>query len=95
MAIAAVLKDTQISTLRCAVLATSSAPYLHSAYTECSVPDEHFEHAAPRPRGSLASNSIGGYIVEDENGDEEFVSTLEGITALCEGLTGSAVTSLT
>ena len=39
----------------------------------------------------LANNMIGGYY--DDEGD--FVSTTEGITALCEGLKGSAVTSLT
>ena len=38
----------------------------------------------------LAYNVIGGYY--DDEGD--FVSTTEGITALCEGLKGSAVTSL-
>ena len=39
----------------------------------------------------LADNMIGGYY--DDYGT--FVSTPEGITALCEGLKGSAVTSLT
>ena len=39
----------------------------------------------------LANNKIGGYYDEDE---DDFVYTTEGITALCEGLKGSAVTSL-
>ena len=38
----------------------------------------------------LAKNSIGGYW-----DGSEVVSIPEGITALCEGLKGSAVTSLT
>ena len=41
---------------------------------------------------SLAANSIGGYW---DSKKKEEVSTTEGITALCEGLKGSAVTSLT
>ena len=40
----------------------------------------------------LANNMIGAYY-DDDKGD--VVSTTEGITALCEGLKGSAVTSLT
>ena len=41
----------------------------------------------------LSGNSIGGhYEYYDDEG--EFVSTAEGITALCEGLKGSSVTSL-
>ena len=39
----------------------------------------------------LAGNSIGGYY---DDYYDEFASTTEGITALCEGLKGSAVTSL-
>ena len=38
----------------------------------------------------LGGNSIGGYY----NDDGEFVSKTDGIIALCEGLKGSAVTSL-
>ena len=38
----------------------------------------------------LGDNSIGGYY----NDDGEFVSNTDGIIALCEGLKGSAVTSL-
>ena len=41
---------------------------------------------------SLAANSIGGYWDIREH---KWVSTTEDITALCEGLKGSAVTSLT
>ena len=52
----------------------------------CQAPMNTF----PLPR-RLANNMIGGYY--DDEGD--FVSTTEGITALCEGLKGSAVTSLT
>ena len=40
---------------------------------------------------SLSGNSIGGYYNNDVG---EFVATTEGIIALCEGLKGSAVTSL-
>ena len=40
----------------------------------------------------LANNKIGGHYDAQKGG---FVSTTEGITALCEGLKGSAVTSLT
>ena len=43
------------------------------------------------PARSLASNNIGAKYVSGEG----WVSTTEGITALCEGLKGSAVTSLT
>ena len=39
----------------------------------------------------LSGNSIGGYY---DNDSGEFVVTTEGIIALCEGLMGSAVTSL-
>ena len=39
----------------------------------------------------LADNRIGGHYDIEKR---EFVSTPEGITALCEGLKGSAVTSL-
>ena len=85
-AIAAVLKDSQLSTLGCA-----ATPNLHSAYTpcrpqKCSAPAEHF---LPFVR-SLASNQLCGL-----NQYGEGTYTAEGITALCEGLKGSAVTSLT
>ena len=43
------------------------------------------------PARSLAYNKIGAKIISGEG----WVSTTEGITALCEGLKGSAVTSLT
>ena len=44
----------------------------------------------PRPtHGSLTRNQLCGV---DEDGDGEY--TTEGITALCTGLKGSAVTSL-
>ena len=39
---------------------------------------------------SLEGNDLGGYYDEDD----EFFATTEGIIALCEGLKGSAVTSL-
>ena len=38
----------------------------------------------------LSGNCIGGYYDDDD----EFVANTEGIIALCEGLKGSAVTSL-
>ena len=44
------------------------------------------------PRIRLANNFIGAYY---DIMTIKIVSTPEGITALCEGLKGSAVTSLT
>ena len=79
-AIAAVLKHSQLSTLGCA-----ATPNLHSPFTR-QTPMNTFRLAR-----RLANNLIRGYY--DDEGD--FVSTTEGITALCEGLKGSAVTSLT
>ena len=38
----------------------------------------------------LSNNRLGGYYDDDD----EFVANTEGIIALCEGLKGSAVTSL-
>ena len=45
---------------------------------------------------SLEGNDLGGYYNEDPWNPEydEFFATTEGIIALCEGLKGSAVTSL-
>ena len=45
---------------------------------------------------SLEGNDLGGYYNEDRWNPEydEFFATTEGIIALCEGLKGSAVTSL-
>ena len=59
-------------------------PNLHSAYTRQS-PMNTFPLAR-----RLDNNMIGGY----EDGEGELVSTTEGITALCEGLKGSSITSL-
>ena len=42
------------------------------------------------PASRLGGNLIGGYYDDDD----EFVADTEGIIALCEGLKGSAVTSL-
>ena len=53
-----------------------------------SGPAEHFSFAR-----SLAGNRLCGIWTED--GLQEGTYTTEGITALCEGLKGSAVTSLT
>ena len=50
-----------------------------------SIPAEHLSSAR-----SLAGNALCGV---NEYGDGTY--TAEGITALCEGLKGSAVTSLT
>ena len=78
-AIAAVLKDSQLSTLGCA-----ATPNLHSPYTRQS-PMNTF---LPFVR-SLNNNALCGI-----NRMAEGIYTAEGITALCEGLKGSAVTSL-
>ena len=53
-----------------------------------SLPAEHFSFAR-----SLAENRLCG--VWTEYGQQHGTYTAEGITALCEGLKGSAVTSLT
>ena len=79
-AIAAVLKDSQLSTLRCA-----ATPNLHSPYTRQSP-----LNTSPPLACSLAGNCVCGL-----NWRGEGTYTAEGITALCEGLKGSAVTSLT
>ena len=73
--IAAVLKDSRLSTLGCA-----ATPNLHSACTR-HTPMNTFPMAR-----RLADNKIGGCYGE--------YNSTEGITALCEGLKGSAVTSL-
>ena len=78
-AIAAVLKDSQLSTLGCA-----ATPNLHSAYTRQSP----LTSSSPCSR-SLAGNALCGVTAFGGT------YTAEGITALCEGLKGSAVTSLT
>ncbi len=54
---------------------------------EVSAPDEHFSSAR-----SLANNRLCG--VWYEGFDQKGTYTAEGINALCEGLKGSAVTSL-
>ena len=47
-------------------------------------------------RGSLAGNQLCGvYLKYGTYGDLKGTYTAEGIHALCEGLKGSAVTSLT
>ena len=79
-AIAAVLKHSQLSTLGCA-----ATPNLHSPDTRQS-PLNTF---LPLFR-SLSNNMVCGL---NEYGSGTY--TAEGITALCEGLKGSAVTSLT
>ena len=50
------------------------------------------QHHAPVAfaASSLRDNGFGGYYDDEDT----FISTTEGITALCEGLKGSAVTSL-
>ena len=55
---------------------------------KCSAPAEHFSSAR-----SIAGNRLCG--VWNEGGWQKGTYTTEGITALCEGLKGSAVTSLT
>ena len=79
-AIAAVLKDTKLSELGCAA-SRSQDPHPPNV----SGPAEHFSSAR-----SLAGNRLCR--VDDLS---RGTYTAEGITALCEGLKGSAVTSLT
>ena len=74
-ALAAILKETQITNLKCA------AP---RAFAFVSMPID-----TPPSLGSLADNQLCGL-----NNDGEGTYTAEGITKLCEGLKGSAVTSL-
>ena len=66
--------------------------HLRHTSQKCSAPAEHFSSAR-----SLANNRLCG--VWTENGflgeQQKGTYTAEGITALCEGLKGSAVTSLT
>ena len=54
-----------------------------------SAPAEHLSSAR-----SLAGNRLCG-VWYDDNLRKQGIYTAEGITALCEGLKGSAVTSLT
>ena len=54
-----------------------------------SAPAEHFSSAR-----SLADNCLCG-VWTDKNGQQKGTYTAVGITALCEGLKSSAVTSLT
>ena len=83
-AIAAVLKDSQLSTLGCA-----ATPNLYLACTQCQAP----RTSSPPCSRSLAGNGLCG--VWTKYGQQKGTYTAEGITALCEGLKGSAVTSLT
>ena len=73
------LKGSSVTSLRCA-LGRACSPFCQCPLTLCAA------FTASRLRG----NSIGGYY----NDDREFVSNTDGIIALCEGLKGSAVTSL-
>ena len=86
------LKDSQLSTLR-----STPARYLHAMILpctpkKCSAPAEHFSCAR-----SLADNRLCGVWIEFDGigHNQKGTYTAEGITALCEGLKGSAVTSLT
>ena len=62
--------------------------HLHTIPHSRSAPAEHFSSAR-----SLSHNRLCG--VWTEWGEQKGTYTTEGITALCEGLKGSAVTSLT
>ena len=42
----------------------------------------------------LGGNRLGGYYDDPDDDVDELISIPEGITALCEGLKGSSVTSL-
>ena len=82
-ALAAVLKEAQITNLKCAATPECS-PF-------CQRP---FDTPAPTLCiGSLANSSICG-VTTDVMGRQQGTYTAEGITKLCEGLKGSAVTSL-
>ena len=87
-AIAAVLKDAQLSTLRSTPARCLHAMSLPCRPQKCTAPAEHFSSAR-----SLVNNRLCG-VRTDEYGDRYGTYTAEGITALCEGLKGSAVTSL-
>jgi hypothetical protein len=78
-ALVAILKETQITNLGCAA-APECLLLCQCPLTLCAA------FTASRLRGT----SIGGYY----NDDGEFVFNTDGIIALCEGLKGSAVTSL-
>jgi hypothetical protein len=81
---------------------TPPSPAHHTAITRvrclCLEPAPECSSLRQRPltlcaaftASRLGANSIGGYY----NDDREFVSNTDGIIALCEGLKGSAVTSL-
>ena len=78
-ALAAILKETQITNLKCAAaraFAFVSAP----VDTVASIP-------------SLANNKLCG-VYFDQHGHIQVTYTAEGITVLCEGLKGSSVNSL-
>ena len=79
-AIAAVPKDAQLSTLRCAPQSRAIPA------RTCQAPMTLLPFLAR----SLSDNAICGL---NKYGSGTY--TAEGITALCEGLKGSAVTSLT
>ena len=77
-ALAAILKETKITDLKCA------------ATPECSLLCQR-PLTLPSPQlGSLDRNQLCG--VESYSGEGTY--TAEGITKLCEGLKGSSVTSL-
>jgi hypothetical protein len=80
-ALAAVLKETQITNLECA-----AAP-------ECSLSCQRPLTLLLCHANSLASNAFCGYY-EDDDGEIQGTYTAEGITKLSQGLKGSAVTSL-
>ena len=84
--LAAVLKETKISELKCA-----ARP---KRLLLCQRPLTRLLAHHPRPtHGSLGDNRLCGRYYDDE-GVRKGAYTAEGITKLCEGLKGSAVTSL-
>ena len=64
--------------------------HLRHTSQKCSAPAEHFSSAR-----SLADNRLCGVWTDFDGIRENGTYTAEGIAALCEGLKGSAVTSLT
>ena len=81
---------TEGITKLCKGLKGSAVTSLECAAPECSLFVSAPVDTAVFTASRLSSNSIGGYY----NKDDEFVANTEGIIALCEGLKGSAVTSL-
>ena len=78
------LKGSAVTSLKCA----ATPGVAHSSALFVSMPID-----TPPSLGSLTGNQLCG-LYEDDDGDIQGNYTTMGITKLCEGLKGSAVTSL-